>query len=143
MGLFDGIVGSVVNSVVGSVASRAGAELGEAIFGDDKKSTAASTGPTVAPGTPYSQVDPLKGLEEPKPPPGVGGFMGNVTVKPSRSREEYNPYLTEGVNGLLKSVMSDPPASPKMVQEIAMASAASNITSSGSSRKALQKLFKT
>ena len=69
--------------------------------------------------------------------------MGNVTVKPSRSREEYNPYLTEGVNGLLKSVMSDPPASPKMVQEIAMASAASNITSSGSSRKALQKLFKT
>lgn len=138
MSLFESIVGAFA----GSAASTAGNYLANALFGPDDKPTAtASAGPTVAPGTPY--VDPLKGLEDEPVPQGVGGFMGNVMVKPPRSREEYNPYLTEGMQGLLQSVMRDPPASPKMVQEIAMASGASNISSSGRRNKSLSKLFKT
>lgn len=152
MSFFDGIIGPIVQTIghafAGSAAKTIGHKAAVALFPDDKKSTttttttAAPTGPTVAPGTPYSQVDPLKGLENEKIPQGVGGFMGSLTVRPPRSKEQFNPYLTEGLH-LLQSVMKEPPASPKMVQEISVASAAGKITSSGSSRKAIQKLFKT
>ena len=137
MSLFE----ATAASFLGAAASAAGGYAAKALFGPDDKPTAtASAGPTVAPGTPY--VDPLKGLENEPVPQGVGGFMGNVMVKPPRSSEEYNPYLIDGL-GLLQSVMRDPPASPKMVQEIATASGVSNISSSGRRNKSLSKLFKT
>jgi hypothetical protein len=143
MSFFEGLFESAVSAFVGSAASAGGQQLVKSFTEGDKKTTKAYADPTVAPGTPYSQVDPLKGLEEPKPPQGVSGFMGNVMVKPSRSREQYNPILTDGLNGLIQSVMRDPPATPKMVQEIQNATSANKITSSKRSTKALKNLFTT
>ena len=140
MGLFDGII----SSVIGSVASRAGTEFANLIFDDDDNKKPTAQKPVAAnarmdPDTRYSDVDPLRGLENEKVPTGEG-FVRGIISTPPRKQDWKDPNLT---GELYRRVINDPPASPKLQAEVAKMVSMSDVSSTSRSTKAFQKLLKT
>ena len=78
-------------------------------------------------------------MEEPRVPTGEG-FVKGIVSRPPRTQVYEDRNLTQA---LYKNVMTSPPASPDLSKEINKMVSMSNVTSSGSSRKAFQKLLKT
>ena len=139
MGLFDGLIDTAITTFVGSGARVAGATLAGKLFGDDKKSTAAAAPTTSGVSSKDTVKSPLEGMEEPRVPTGEG-FVKGIVSRPPRTQVYEDRNLTQA---LYENVMTSPPASPKLSGVISKMVSMSNVTSSGSSRKAFQKLLKT
>ena len=128
-------------AAAGTVGSAAGGALANALFGKDDNQQQQQQQPA-APQVPTqssrsNDEAELRYLES-KVPKGEG-FITGVAVQPARQKTTENQSLFQA---LYKNVLDNPPATPKLVNEITTVTGASAI-SSGRNTRALQKLLKT